>query len=671
MIIKSLTMENFRQYKGRQEVRFSCEPDKNVTVIIGNNTSGKTTLVQAFLWCLYNEVSFDSKELLNVEVRSEMSPGQPIRVAVLIVLVHSGMEYCIQREQQYTKDYSGRISNGRTTVLSVSYKDETGNTVSLPHSEQEDTINKILPKDLSDYFFFDGERIEKISDKKNVGNAVRGLMGLDIIKKAMDHLDPNRRNSAVSQMRNNLDTGSDSDSAKLKSKLNQEQKNLEEYEKELAKKQEELEIQRGERERLSDKLRDTQEVRSKQEQRENYLKSKEQAEGYLKGSRQRFYDDFRKSSLYFFSRPLIERAKKVLETAPVDIQGIPEMHYDSLEYVLNRGKCVCGCDLTNNPEAVKHIRYEQSLLPPQHIGTSIRNLLDRCEEWKEWGDGFAQTIAKDFDEIRRFERRIDDLKKGLDKISEQIQTIGSVNTVQLENDYKDADERIMKINRRLGEINSRSNACQSSIKSYEKRIESLAAKTGKNKLLRTEIAYAEALYKRFSESYKKKQEEVLVNLNDSIKGIFGRIYHGQRRVEVDANYRIHLYIDDDGMTKTDESKGLEAVKNFSFICGLVDLAKREAKKRDKSGEDEETQYVSEPYPIVMDAPFSNVDEIHISNIAGILPASAEQVILIVMNKDWYYAREAMEGKVGARYQIEKVENSDTYSVIREGQGDAV
>ena len=50
MIIKKLEMFNFRQYIGYQSVDFSTDPHKNVTVLIGVNTSGKTTIVRAFVW---------------------------------------------------------------------------------------------------------------------------------------------------------------------------------------------------------------------------------------------------------------------------------------------------------------------------------------------------------------------------------------------------------------------------------------------------------------------------------------------------------------------------------------------------------------------------------------------------------------------------------------------
>lgn len=64
----------------------------------------------------------------------------------------------------------------------------------------------------------------------------------------------------------------------------------------------------------------------------------------------------------------------------------------------------------------------------------------------------------------------------------------------------------------------------------------------------------------------------------------------------------------------------------------------------------------------MDAPFSNADDKHIANISKVLPQVAEQVILVVMNKDWEYAQSNMNNKVGMLYQIEK--HSEIKSSIR-------
>ena len=44
------------RYKGKNELVFSCDNDKNVTIILGDNTFGKTTIAQAFRWGLYGKV---------------------------------------------------------------------------------------------------------------------------------------------------------------------------------------------------------------------------------------------------------------------------------------------------------------------------------------------------------------------------------------------------------------------------------------------------------------------------------------------------------------------------------------------------------------------------------------------------------------------------------------
>ena len=77
MLIKSITLNDFRQFKGNQKLEFSTDADKNVTVLLGDNTFGKTTILQAFNWCLYGVADFpkDSNPdfLLNLEVANEQA----------------------------------------------------------------------------------------------------------------------------------------------------------------------------------------------------------------------------------------------------------------------------------------------------------------------------------------------------------------------------------------------------------------------------------------------------------------------------------------------------------------------------------------------------------------------------------------------------------------------
>ena len=110
MLLKSLKLKDFRQFKGEQSVVFSTDPDKNVTIIMGENGSGKTTFAQAFTWCLYGATDFDDKMLLCKSTRQKMMPGDEEKVRVEIELTHNGTDYTVIREQMYKVENSGTLS---------------------------------------------------------------------------------------------------------------------------------------------------------------------------------------------------------------------------------------------------------------------------------------------------------------------------------------------------------------------------------------------------------------------------------------------------------------------------------------------------------------------------------------------------------------------------------
>ncbi len=668
MIIKSIKLENFRQYKNENVVEFSTDPDKNVTIIIGVNTSGKTTLIQAFNWCLYETTSFKSKDmLLNSELASALTYGAYANIRVEIILTHDDKEYSISRTQKFVGMGNGKV-RGERSQLSVSYKEPNGNSAFISSIECDNTINKILPEGLSDYFFFDGERIQDINNKKDVVSAVRGLMGLDIINDAVDHLDPNRASSVISKLRGELNLGSDSKSNSLRSKLSVDQSALEDKKRRLESVEKEIEYARTEKERLSEILRSTSEVRSLQKDRDALNRELQNLEFSLKSAMNRITSDFNKDYYCFFIQPLIRKAQNVIANSNKQAEGIPEMDAKSIAYILKRGKCICGCDLTKNQGAVENIKYEESLLPPHQIGTLVRTFNDTCSMHisRNNNSPLSDTITRDFSEIRRFERRKSEIATELKTISSKIKELGSVNSSQIESDYL-ANERTLEDKiRQKGSLEQAIRQLIASIEDTKKQINSLAVQCERNNLIKREIDYAMAAYQWFRDSYDQKEREVKNDLLDSVNSIFEKMYHGSRQVTIDDKYRIQLKtMVGDERIFTDESKGLEAVKNFSFISGLVDLARKKARQKGSVTLEEDADLFStEAYPIVMDAPFSNVDEIHIKNISTILPAIAEQVILIIMKKDWTYAAETIGDKVGVSYVIEKVENSDTHSKIR-------
>ena len=75
MLLQSIELQNFRQFIN-EKIDFSTDPERNVTLIIGENGTGKTTFAQAFFWCLYGETDFTDKIMLNRVLAEQMTPDQ-------------------------------------------------------------------------------------------------------------------------------------------------------------------------------------------------------------------------------------------------------------------------------------------------------------------------------------------------------------------------------------------------------------------------------------------------------------------------------------------------------------------------------------------------------------------------------------------------------------------
>ncbi|WP_226537433.1 AAA family ATPase [Fictibacillus halophilus] len=662
MLLKSITLRNFRQYKGVQKVDFSTDKERNVTIILGNNTSGKTTLLQAFNWCLYGVAVFDTKDfLLNIDISRDMDVGEVKSVEVEINLIHNNTEYFITRSQEYYCEKKGvRPSNSKQAR--ISYKQLDGQIEPIKQIYLKQTINEILPQDLSNYFFFDTERIGNISSKADVTEAVKGLLGLSVLDNAMKHLgSKNHKSSVIGKLTSSMDlSGNDKANQALKF-IQSAQLRRDSIASQLETVKNEITHYEKRKEQLDEILRDnvsTSKLQSKKEKIERDINHEENA---LELSFSKFLLDFNTNTINYFAQPLMNRASKLLKEAKVDDKGIKDMNAQSIADIIKRGKCVCGTKIENGDEAYRHLMYELEFLPPQSIGTIIRNFREKIEMYHSTNTSYFNNLQSKYEDIFRSKNRIQEWQDEVNEISDEIKD--KVNMKKYEDELVDVKNRLRDFNNKKERLISEDGGCASEIERYQKVYDSLIAVSGKNKQIMTYIKYAEEIYKWIEGTYREKEYVIREKLESKINKIFSKMYHGRRKVVIDEKYRVSLltaYADDE--IKTDESKGLETVKNFAFIAGLVDLARE--KIVSNTGSDS-LALSSEPYPLVMDAPFSNADEKHVNNISTVLPEVAEQVIMFVMAKDWKYAEVEMNKKVGKKYFLDK--QSETLTYLRESE----
>lgn len=645
MLIKKLELENFRQYIGSQTIEFSIDREKNVTVLIGVNTSGKTTLVRAFEWVLYGTNEFDDKNLLNKNVAENMQVGETKAVKGVLTIEHDSgtgepITYVIERKQIYT--CTGTSVRANVSEAKLSYFQPDGQTKTILNTDFYTNVERILPRRLAGYFFFGGERVGNIATKSDIEESVQGLMGLDVLKNAISHL-----KTVINKLKKSLDFSGDSRAIESQNKLNGALARKQECENDLNIVTEQLEYYQSEKEKYAALLRANEETAAAQKRREQLDDIIKSLEDRISRDKKDLVSAFSRNSFAFFSLPILKKTVEMLNSSEDETESVPEMTAASIDYILKRGVCICGTCISEGSAAEKHLLCEKAKQPPESIGSLVRRYREQAMDYISSSDNYYEAIESRIATLRSDQRelglRIDE-RASLDESLK-----GAKDVATLEQQYQIAEQRAKEFDKRRESLLETIGSCKRDISNYEKALETLTKANQKNARISLNIDYAQAVLDWVSEAYYSREGIVRGRLEEKVNANFAMMYHGSRTVTIDDKYRVK-YID----VTTEESDGLKAVKSFAFVSGLVDLAK-EALNSDSSKEANTTpQY----YPLVMDAPFSNVDEIHIRNISAILSRSAEQVIIAVMQKDWEPAAEIMAPLVGKSYRIEKDHDAD-------------
>lgn len=657
MLLRSIELHNFRQFID-EKIDFSTDPDRNVTLVIGDNGTGKTTFAQAFTWCLYGETDFSNKVMLNRLVAEKMTPDQKVTVKVILALTHGDADYEIIRSQEYRKSYSNKIT-GANTVLNISRKNKNGGIKYLKPNECEFEIKKIIPKELAGYFFFDGERIEKMSKEiasgrksSNFSNAVQNLTGLNATLSALDHLSPTRKTSVYGKFNEAYKGDSDGKMQQLTKEIDALQVEIDRMTTRQTEIEDELSAARASKAKFEQDIKQFADGERLQNERDNLNKQLVNARSLRAQLVKRICKSFNEKMTNFLSLSLVLRSLDVVSRSDFSGKDIPEMHAKTIDFLLNRGTCICGTHL--DPGTIPYNKVKELLeyLPPQSIGVTVGQFVkDSQSRFLQNGDMF-EAISEQLGTISQQDDHISDLE-------DQIATISA----QLDGD--DVREQVKKLNAQI-------KSCDSIIAAREREKRnitfSLGAKDTEKKLKensRAELslldksnrkieickAYTERIYQELYAEYKSEEKRIRENLESSINEIFKTIYNGGLSLTIDDRYNISVYVTDyEGDVETSTAQSIAVI--FAFISAIIKMARENQRIR-------KDEAYSEPYPLVMDAPLSAFDKRRIKAICSAIPETAEQVIIFIKDTDGELAEEHLGAKVMTRHYFEKINEFET------------
>ncbi|MBR2803898.1 MAG: AAA family ATPase [Eggerthellaceae bacterium] len=658
MLIKSIELENFRIFAGKNHVDFSTDSEKNVTIIMGDNGSGKTTLAQAFFWCLYGTTAFKkADDLLSFPVRDEMEVGKLKTVKVTLVLIHNGREYRISRSQEYRKD-SATTLRAHSAVLSVSYKAEDGQVEFIEkENEKTNLINEIVPRSVAPYFFFDGERAEKMGNEiqdgrsKEFKTAVENLLGLSAISEALRHL-KGGASTVISSYNKDYNANSDSDYQKAEREIQAAEDRIAKLEGQYAELEEQKVANLAAKEKYKaelDALKESQawveERKAQQAEADSCGKSKSTEEKLL-------VKRFGESAWSFFTEPLLERAVREIDTADVEIKEAPTgITADTIRDIIERHECICGAPVEFNSSAYETLRQWLAVVPPEHLGSAIKNFRDECALLIN-GDDDRNALVEDVQmrirNIRDYERRIVDCENRIGELSGLLENAQDASST--ERSYQAASRALDDVEAKMENTQRAIGQAETTLREATARRNGLSTNDATNKRVRRDKSYAEYIYASLEAEHRKRETATRVDLQKAINDVFQEFFSGSLQLELDERYNVQVKNTETGERAYDveTSEGQTVAVIFAFIAGVIRMAA-------DAGRETDDTLVTESYPLVMDAPMSKLDNKRIEAVCEVLPAIAEQAIILIKDTDGEKAREHLDRRIGVQYACVSLE----------------
>ena len=230
-----LISAKFKNFRLLRDIRldFSTSDDKKLTVIRASNESGKTTILNALQWALYGDDALPNKgrEYRLFPIDWDMLEGRAIPISVQVDFEKPASELNRNKTNRYRLIRSveeAADSPRRNLKIELFELTETGaDPINPPEAWVE---REFLPPNLREVFFTDGDRAlnfiesDSLSDKrKQVQDAIRSLLGLDVIESALDHL-----KKTISELnRDSKNIGSDTELIQIVTELEELDKKVE------------------------------------------------------------------------------------------------------------------------------------------------------------------------------------------------------------------------------------------------------------------------------------------------------------------------------------------------------------------------------------------------------------------------------------------------------------
>jgi DNA sulfur modification protein DndD len=606
MRIKSLKLVNFRAFHGEQhEIEFAHEDDQNLTLILAENEVGKSTILNAFLWCLYGNLTEDThlpEKIVHDDARSN-------RAEVEVRLIEDDQEYLFKRI----------LNKGQITFKAFPIDDVGQPGTQIQHPQR--LIESFLPRDLSDFFFFNGEGLTDITKEPEVLNrSIQDIQGLTAAREAKVHLDnfisdlgsSIKRTGKKADLVKGFDqkiTDQRSEETKIKGEivtLEGKQKTQTDLERKAKKAWENLAPKSG---------------KKLQEDKRTAIKAKDNYKNLLDKQILARGKLINEHGIDILAHNFLDEA--ISHLAISEEKGYPSKYTDTMiNDSLAEGECTL-CENKLDKNTIKLLNDKLAFAIDDDLKDRVRKTRTQIATAKRSAELFHSKGEDIANEIQKLENFISEELKKVDVLQGKIDNLGDI-----DDEIKKAQDKWDEEAAKLHKINVAIAIKRNDLK--EASVAIIDLKRQRNKVAPDEdpaIAYqkdflqsaSSELETLITDAEKEGRNFIFHHMNESLK----EHSKGNHEFRFEKDTYTPQIVKRDGKLLALSKGGLKLKKNLFFVSSLIQHSKKRA---DGSGELRIPGVIA---PMVVDAPFSDLDSNNVLIAARVLLESSDQLIVMI------------------------------------------
>ncbi len=635
MKFKKITLNNFRQYIGEQSITFSIDIDRNITLLVGDNLAGKTTLIQSIYWCFYGDLDLpNKKDLANRQNVNKLDVGDFINTSVEIEFIHSDIEYTIKRSWKYRKIKESTLEDSgleNTKPIKSFYFTKIINGITIEVDEKE--LASIFPYDLSRYFLFDGERLKHmLTPGKNtdVSNAVKTILGLDLLEDTIKHL--RKVQNTFFQERKKFSESNEDYRIKYTEKERQEklkqevERSIESYKSLKTKCENEIF-------EIDSDLEKLKEIREFQVRKKEIEKEIDGLEKTYTNTKENMLRSVHKNFVGYLISKTIATHADILDLGDGNSTTITGLHGDAIHEIINRNKCICGTEIVKGSKEHQKLLEQLKYQPPASKTVISNSFIEQAKLYEKISDNFSDEFLLKTDSLSDIEDAIEDLKEELKKLRKKVSAFEDGDALQLKRD--EYVEQKGKLKDNLKTAFEELESIKDSIDHLNIDLYKLSQSNNQDALLALREDYCIELSKLLTGYLDNEEEKIYNKLSKEVQSIFKRIVGTKHKILINKEDYSYMVSNESGVKGA--STGGDIMVAMSFIAGIIKVAK----------ENDDTFLDNESYPLILDAPFSNLDPNRKKNMGIEIPQITEQLVLISFDE----LKGVLDQRIGSKYKL--------------------